>query len=141
MSVSDLQAQLLRPLGSVKAEAAFHFISRGKIERQLQVAQFKGQERVSTPHEFDIEVIAPQDIDPLTTLEEGVLGHPGTLVMGMENGETRAVHGLVTAYEVLRAFDGHTVRVRLRLSARISALKLRHTSRIFQELTIPEIVS
>lgn len=117
----------------------FHFISRGKVERKLRVAVFRGEERVNDVFDFDIEVIAPHDIDPLNTLEDSILGHPGSLVMMGEDGP-RVVHGLVTAYEVLRAIDLQSVRLRLKLSARLSLLKMRVHSRIFQELTIPAIV-
>src|SRR4051812_41693247 len=79
----------------------FHFISKGKVERHLRVVRFHGEERVNEPYDIDVEVAAPQEIDPLTQLEDALLGHPGTLVMMDARDVPRVVHGLVTAYEVV----------------------------------------
>jgi type VI secretion system secreted protein VgrG len=117
----------------------FHFVSRGRVERKLRVAIFKGTERVNDTFDFDLEVVAPHDIDPLNTLEDSILGHPGSLVL-MGEDQPRVIHGVVTGYEVLRAIDLLSVRLRLRLSPRLSLLNLRVHSRIFQELTVPAIV-
>lgn len=142
---SSLQGSLQTNLSNAQAVVdpsaldLFHFISRGKVERKLRVAIFSGEEKVNDAFEFDIEVIAPHDIDPLNTLEDSILGHPGTLVLMGEDGP-RTVHGLVTAYEVIRAIDLQSVRIRLKLSARLSLLKMRIHSRIFQDMTVPAIV-
>jgi type VI secretion system secreted protein VgrG len=117
----------------------FHFVSRGRVERKLRVAVFRGEERVNDTYSFDMEVVAPHDIDPLNTLEDSILGHPGSLVM-MGEDSPRVVHGLVTGYEVLRAIDLQSVRLRLKLSPRLALLQMRVHSRIFQEQTIPAIV-
>ena len=118
----------------------FHFISRGKVAHNLRVVHFQGEERVNQTYDLDIELVAPQNIDPLTTLEEALLGHPGTLVM-MEAGDVpRVVHGVVTGYEVLGSLDRDSVRIQLKLSPRLSLLKMRVHSRIFQNETIPAIV-
>ncbi|NUP05918.1 MAG: type VI secretion system tip protein VgrG [Polyangiaceae bacterium] len=118
----------------------FHFISKGKVEKRLRVIRFHGEERVNTPYELDVEVAAPLDLDPLTALEETLLGNPGTLVMMDSRDVPRAVHGLVTSYEVDRSLEADVVRVRMKLSSRLSLLKMREHSRIFQDQTVPAIV-
>lgn len=119
----------------------FHFISRGKVERKLNVLRFHGEERVNTPYEIDVELLAPQSLDPFTTLEEQLLGHPSTLVM-MDAGDVpRVIHGVVTSYDVLGSLHAESVRIRLRLSARMNLLKLRTHSRIFQDETVPGVVT
>lgn len=119
----------------------FHFISKGKVERRLRVIRFHGEERVNSAYELDVEVAAPQDIDPLTTLEEMLLGFPGTLVMMDPRDVPRVIHGVVTSYEVVRSLDHEVVRVRMKLSSRLSLLKMREHSRIFQEETVPGVVA
>lgn len=118
----------------------FHFISKGKVERRLQVIRFHGEERVNSDYELDVEVVAPQDIDPLTTLEEALLGHPGTLVMADPHDVSRVIHGVVTGYEVVGSLTRDIVRVRMKLSSRLSLLKMREHSRIFQDETVPAVV-
>lgn len=119
----------------------FHFISRGKVEKRLNVLRFHGEERLNEPYELDVEVFAQQSIDPFTTLEEQLLGHPSTLVM-MESGDVpRVIHGVVTSYDVLGSLHADSVRIRLRLSARLTLLKLRTHSRIFQDETVPGVVT
>jgi type VI secretion system secreted protein VgrG len=119
----------------------FHFVSRGKVTHRLRVIRFNGEERVNDGYDFDVELLAPQDLDPLHTLEEELLGHPGSLVMMDASDEPRMVHGVVTGYEVIGSLDRESVRLRLRLSPRFSLLKMRYHSRIFQEETVPAIVS
>ncbi len=118
----------------------FHFISRGKVERRLRVVRFHGEERVNEPYDIDVEVSAPQEIDPLTTLEDNVLGHPGSLVMMDREDVPRVVHGVVTSYEVVGSLHQDMVRVRMKVSSRLSLLRMREHSRIFQEETVPAVV-
>lgn len=119
----------------------FHFISKGRVETQLRVIRFRGEERVNEPYEMEVEVAAPIDIDPLTTLEEMLLGHPGTLMMMDASDVPRAVHGVVTSYEVLRSLAADTVRVRMKLTSRLGLLAMREHSRIFQDETVPGVVA
>lgn len=137
---AGLDAGLPSPPSVDAALDMFHFISRGKVAQNLHVVHFSGEERVNQPYELDIELVAPQNIDPLTTLEDALLGHPGTLVMMEARDVPRVVHGIVTGYEVLGSLDRESVRIQLKLSARLSLLKMRVHSRIFQNETIPAIV-
>jgi len=143
-SVFDPMEQAKSLVTAAPSQAAlldmFHFISRGKVAHNLRVVHFQGEERVNQPYEIDIELVAPQNIDPLTTLEEALLGHPGSLVMMEARDVPRIVHGVVTGYEVGGSLDRESVRIHLKLSARLSLLKLRVHSRIFQGQTIPAIV-
>src|SRR5688572_788804 len=97
----------------------FHFISRGKVERQLRVIRFQGEERVNTPYEIDVEVAAATSIDPFGMLEEQLLGQPSSLIMTEPGDVPRVIHGVVTSYDVAGTHAVDQVRIRLRLSARI----------------------
>ncbi len=138
----EIFAKTAKQLADVAGEVDhFHFVSRGKVERRLRVIRFHGEERVNTPYDIDVEVLAPQDIDPLTTLEADLLGHPASLMMAESGDVPRALHGIVMGYEVLGSLDAESVRIRLRLAARLSLLKLRTHSRIFQDQTVPGVVA
>ena len=119
----------------------FHFLTKGRIERKLRVISFLGEERVNAGYDMDVELAVPLDVDPLTTLEEMLLGNPGTLVMMDKHDVPRVVHGIVTSYDVLRSYAADLVRVRMKLSSRISLLKMREHSRIFQDETVPAVVA
>lgn len=117
----------------------FHFISRGKTERQLRIVHFVGEERVNDTYEYDLEFWSPSE-DPTGLLEAELLGNPGSLVM-LETGVVpRVAHGIVTAYGVLDAHDRMSTRIRVTLQPKLALLKLRRQSRIFQDMSIPEIV-
>ncbi len=118
----------------------FQFVARGKTETHLRVLRFSGEERANEPYEIDVELLAPNDIDPLTTLEDALLGHPASLVMADVRDVPRPIHGIITSYEVTGSLDRESVRIRVRLSARLMLLKLRVHSRIFQNETVPAIL-
>jgi len=136
---------IARDAGSKPKETAksdlFQFLSRGKVEHRLRVTRFHGEERVNTPYEIDLELLAPLEIDPVATLEEQLLGNPGTLVMLDPGDQPRVIHGIVTGYEIVGSLDKESVRIRARLGARLGLLKMRMHSRIFQEETVPAIAA
>lgn len=139
MSMESLLNQLKDTTEKVELDH-FHFISRGKVERKLQVIRFQGEERVNSPYEIDVEVLASNSIDPFGTLEEQLLGHPSSLVM-MDKGDVpRVIHGVVTSYDVIGTHAVDSVRIRMCLAARLTLLKLRVHSRIFQDQTVPGVV-
>src|SRR5512139_3587529 len=103
----------------------FHFLSKGKVEHRLRVLRFHGEERINTPYEIDLELLAPVDVDPVATLEDALLGNPGTLVMMDPGDAPRVIHGIVTGYEVIGSLDRESVRIRARLGARLNLTKMR----------------
>jgi hypothetical protein len=36
----------------------YHFLSKGRVEARLRVVRFRGEERVNTPYEMEVEVAA-----------------------------------------------------------------------------------
>ena len=118
----------------------FQFISKGRVERRLRITHFTGEERVNSTYAFEIEAWSPFELDPLATMEDELIGHAGALLMFEGHGLPRVVHGVVTGYQLSDSRELGTPKVSLRLEPRLALLKLRTHSRIYQELTIPEII-
>lgn len=132
------------PLSIDAIEASIGSTERGTFElwvgpfrgRELFVATVRGRERLSQAYTFDIQVLAPPRVD---LLEGGLLGAPATLSMNV--GEPgRVVQGVVLSVRPeSRHAAGERRSFRLRVVPRLALAKLRATSRVFQDLTVPEI--
>jgi len=104
------------------------------LEPELTVVAFRGRERLSRCFRFDLEVDAPTASEP-----SALLGQAARLELSV-GGKSRLVVGLiagVTRGEVLA--DGRR-RLRLRLAPKLSVLAHRRMSRVFQDLTVGDIV-
>jgi type VI secretion system secreted protein VgrG len=107
--------------------------------RQLEVVSFRGREAVSKLFSFDVRVLARAGED---AIEASLVGLPATLVIPIDGEGPRLVQGVVAS---IRHEGGATAGRRrafvLRLVPRLWLLKQRTTSRVFQELTVPEILA
>jgi len=106
---------------------------------RLRVLSFRGREAVSRPFRFDI-LIAIDDAEH-HDFEPELLAQAGALTMHVPGGELREVHGIVAAVEARDAFEQGRLVYRVRLVPRLWLLGKRKTSRIFQNKTVPEIVT
>ncbi len=118
----------------------FQFISKGKVERRLRITHFTGDEAINSTYAFEIEAWSPFELDPLATMEDEIIGHAGSLLMFEGHGPPRVVHGVVTGYELNDSRESASPKVSVRLEPRLALLRLRTHSRIYQDLTIPEII-
>lgn len=114
-----------------------HVFSSGKLPLGLEVLGFRGRESVSKPFTFEIDVLSTG----LTQEElEGLaLDLPGTL--SIFRGNPRAVHGIVDRVRTSeRVGVAGERRHSLRLVPRLTRLRRRITSRVFQDQSALEIV-
>ena len=110
----------------------FHFSLDG-LNDDLHVLAFEGKEAISAPYAFDIELISENpnlDLDSL-------LHRPGFLTLGVQGG---GIHGHVYA---LTLSDKHTplTHLTITLVPQLAFLDLRKNQRIFQQLTVEQIIS
>lgn len=100
------------------------------------VAGFKGIEGLSTLYRFDIGV--------LTTGGEQIdlAGARGiTTRLAIETaGEPMMIHGMIARIALAHAWQGQAL-YRLQLVPRLWAMTLTHQSRVFVDMTVPEIVA
>lgn len=118
----------------------FQFVSHGKLERRLRITRFSGEEKVNDTYAFEIEAWSPFELDPLQTMEEEMMGQPGSLLMFEGHDAPRVAHGIVTGYGASDSRDSAVPKVRLVLEPRLALLKMRTNSRIYQNQTVPEII-
>ena len=110
----------------------FQFTLDGMTD-DLHVLAFKGNEAINTPYAFDIELISE---NPELDLER-LLHRPGFLSFG-EQGS--GIHGHVYAVSLS---DKHSplTHLTITLVPQLALLDLRTNQRIFQQLTVEQIIS
>mgnify|MGYP001442785554 CR=1 FL=1 len=103
------------------------------VEHDLQVLEFSGREAISQPYRFDVELISERpDIDLESLL------HQRAFLAFSPNGE--GIHGLIHRVEQGESGKRMT-RYRLAIVPQLSYLAHRTNQRIFQHLTVPQIVA
>jgi len=106
---------------------------------ELLVASFRGREALSRLYSFDVLAVASAE---RAVLETAILGETATLVLDVPGGEPRAVTGIVAEVspEGSHAVFG-AAAYRLRIVPRLWLLRRSKNSRIFQDLTVRDIVT
>ena len=103
------------------------------VENDLQVLSFEGRETLNKPYRFDIELIsqnASLDLDAL-------INQTAYLAFGPSG---KGVHGVV--YAITQGDSGKRLtRYRISLRPQLAYLAHRYNQRIFQHLTVPQIIS
>ncbi|MBB2494262.1 type VI secretion system Vgr family protein [Aquipseudomonas ullengensis] len=99
----------------------------------LQVLEFQGREALNQPYRFEVELVSERpDLDL-----QACLGQPAFLAFSPDG---RGIHGLV-----LEAAQGESgkrlTRYHLCLQPKLAWLAQRSNQRIFQHLTVPQIIA
>src|SRR5690606_28361265 len=103
------------------------------VASDLKVYSFKGEEALSQPYRFDLELVSEQpDLDLESLLHRQVY-------LGFDD-QGHGVHGLV--YRVAQGDSGRRLtRYQLSLAPQLAYLKHSSHQRIFQQKTVPQIVA
>ncbi|MDX1725010.1 MAG: type VI secretion system tip protein TssI/VgrG [Pseudomonas sp.] len=103
------------------------------LEHDLQVLEFSGREAISQPYRFELELISERpDLDL-----QSLLHQPAFLAFTPDG---LGVHGLI--YQVAQGESGKRLtRYKISLVPQLSYLIHRSNQRIFQHLTVPQIVA
>ena len=112
-------------------QAHFTFSLEG-IEHDFKVLEFRGREAISQPYRFDLELVSERpDLDL-----ESLLHRPAFLAIAPDGS---GVHGLV--HQAAQGESGQRLtRYRLTLVPQLAYLAHRTNQRIFQHLSVPQIV-
>ncbi|MDH1680355.1 type VI secretion system tip protein VgrG [Pseudomonas chengduensis] len=111
-----------------------HFsLSIEGVEHDLQVLEFSGREAISQPYRFDVELISERpDLDLASLL------HQRAFLAFSPNGD--GIHGLI--HRVEQGESGKRLtRYHLAIVPQLAYLAHRTNQRIFQHLTVPQIVA
>ncbi len=118
----------------VANEVQFHFFIGNLPDVTFQVVEFSGKEAISFPYEFNISLVsAGKEIDA-----DKVLGQKSTLFI-FRTGQYYPYSGIVIEFE-LRECDTEKSYYRAKMVANLWITSLNFRSRIFQNVTIEEIV-
>jgi type VI secretion system secreted protein VgrG len=101
----------------------------------LHPRKLRGHERLGEATAIDVEVFSPTAVDP-----RAVVGAECTLLLRGSHGE-RQIRGVAARFAsiaVSAAADGRRYRLELRSALAIAALRRR--TRVFQKLSVPDIV-
>ena len=101
----------------------------------FSVFSFSGEEAVSTPYEFTVELLHPSDSENPTSF----IGAPALLRVRDRSGQARPVHGLVREMKYLRR-GNHLAHYQCVIVPRLWFLGQTRNHRIFQHQSAPEII-
>ena len=113
-------------------QAHFTLVIEG-LEHDLKVLEFNGREAISQPYRFDLELVSER---PELDLE-ALLHQPAFLTLGPDGS---GIHGLI--HRIAQGESGHRMtRYSLSLVPRLAYLAHRVNQRIFQQLSVPQIIA
>ncbi len=115
------------------ANQAHFTLSLEGVEHDFKVLEFRGREAISQPYRFDLELVSERpDLDL-----ESLLHRPAFLAFAPDGS---GVHGLV--HQAAQGESGKRLtRYRLTLVPQLAYLAHRTNQRIFQHLTVPQIIA
>ncbi len=115
------------------ANQAHFTLSLEGVEHDFKVLEFRGREAISQPYRFDLELVSEHpDLDL-----ESLLHRPAFLAFAPDGS---GVHGLV--HQAAQGESGKRLtRYRLTLVPQLAYLAHRTNQRIFQHLTVPQIIA
>ncbi|MHB0806727.1 type VI secretion system Vgr family protein [Stutzerimonas nitrititolerans] len=103
------------------------------LEHDLKVLEFSGREAISQPYRFDLELVSERpDLDLETLLHQ-----PAFLTLGHKGS---GIHGVI--HRIVQGESGQRLtRYSLSLAPQLAYLAHRLNQRIFQQLSVPQIVA
>jgi len=115
------------------ANQAHFTLSLEGVEHDFKVLEFRGREAISQPYRFDLELVSERpDLDL-----QSLLHRPAFLAFAPDGS---GVHGLV--HQAAQGESGKRLtRYRLTLVPQLAYLAHRTNQRIFQHLTVPQIIA
>jgi len=115
------------------ANQAHFTLSLEGVEHDFKVLEFRGREAISQPYRFDLELVSERpDLDL-----ESLLHRPAFLAFAPDGS---GIHGLV--HQAAQGESGKRLtRYRLTLVPQLAYLAHRTNQRIFQHLTVPQIIA
>jgi uncharacterized protein involved in type VI secretion and phage assembly len=116
-------------------QARYFFETAALSPDTLQVADFSGHEAVSQMFRFDLNLVSD---DPEINFAD-VIKKSATLTM-RRDGEPVKIHGLVADFEQ-GGYTADWVAYRAALVPRLWLLSLNYQSRVFQNVTVQDIVT
>ncbi len=134
-----LGKQFLRPVTDALADldtAEVAFVSGAASDDDVRLIGLVGRERLSRLYEFDLVITRAEYFTESEI--EALLKSPCAVTMGPRKGAV--VHGVLESVRLLDSDRNTFARYALKLVPTVWLLTLARTNRLFQDLTIPDIV-
>ena len=113
----------------------YTFTSKAASDRPWRVQGFVLTETLSWPYILDIEADAPEELD-----FEALMG--ASCKFTMSRGQSsRCVHGIVESYDVVHQERQGNATLQMQIVPAVKTLQHQQDNRIFQDKSVPEIVS
>ena len=120
----------------MQGEHLFEFAAGPYRSGELSVVSFRGIEELSRPFRFDVAIRAS-----IPDLASELTGETATLTIRGADGARRVIHGIVASLRAEVPRDGDEPGgYRVKLVPRLWTLGLSKNMRIFQDLSVPDIV-
>jgi type VI secretion system secreted protein VgrG len=124
-------------MATLEASTARFLLEGEKLEwKDLMVADLVGREAISQPFRFDLRLVSTNR----KVAFEDVLNKPVTLTLMREEGEEK-VHGLIVDFSQGGFADKKHVFYQAVLVPRLWLLGLSYQSRVYQNVTVQDIVT
>jgi type VI secretion system secreted protein VgrG len=122
-------------LAATQIERPFSFTTPLGADALL-LESFTGEERVSTPYRFILQLLSENpNIDM-----KGLLTKPATLSIKLEDGSERSIHGVLNRIKLVEAGSDGMARYQAEMVPWLWFLNLYSNCRIFQNKSVPDIV-
>ncbi|MCP3144833.1 type VI secretion system Vgr family protein [Pyxidicoccus xibeiensis] len=119
-------------------QAEFEFQAGPFTSGELAVLGFEAEETLSQPYAVEVALAARPDVE---VEEKSLLGKDARLTIMLGDGTARFFHGIVSRMSRWDEGSGpERRRYRATVVPRLWTLRHRKKSRIYQELTVPQIV-
>ena len=139
-------AELILPPSSIARQKSplmddvFEFAADNFEHGDFRVVSFTGTEELSGLYRFDVELTCPGDGGFTDGMEQKLLGQKATFTMNGGGRTYRATKGYVSRVRVHALGRDGRARVSVALVPKLAFLALNKKSRIFQDLTVRQIV-
>ena len=119
-----------------QANSPMRFKAEALGDDDLLLTKFDGAEAISELYSFTLELMAPLD-QPIEFAD--VLGQAAIVAIDVSGGEPRHFHGIVSRFSQ-GSRDDTFITYHAELVPQLWLLTKRHQSRIFQHISVPDIL-
>jgi len=115
------------------------YLEADSLPPEVQVLSFRGRERVGRPYAFDLVIAVPWGFSPEAAA--AALFDRRVVLALSDHPDARRIAGFAERLTFQGALARERYALKLRLVPGLSLLRRRRMSRVFQELSVPEIIA
>lgn len=121
----------------------FHFHSEAAKDDPFQISAMKGEETLSSPYEFELDLMSKKadvPLDKMLNEKAWIAIRQSVPLSGGKRGtKVFKIHGMLSSFEVLEKVNDY-IKYRAILVPRLWKCSLITQCKVFQDMTVPEVV-